>query len=195
MTKLRSVVFVLALSCGGGGGGNKQNVDGSGTGGAGGDNGTGRRGGAGGFGATGGSGGAAGTGGAGGAPLDAGAGGVGGTGGMGGTRPDAAPPDSPRDSSISPTDAMTIADAPPTSDATKPRSCGGFLGLLCPTDQYCEYATGSCGNGDALGECRSKPGICSRILAPVCGCDGRTYSNDCIRQSNGVSKRADGACP
>ena len=29
---------------------------------------------------------------------------------------------------------------------------------------------------------------------PRCGCDGKTYGNDCARQAAGVSKRSDGKC-
>ncbi|MGM0943838.1 MAG: Kazal-type serine protease inhibitor family protein [Bacteroidota bacterium] len=35
---------------------------------------------------------------------------------------------------------------------------------------------------------------CYDIFAPVCGCDGNTYSNDCYAQSAGVLSFTQGAC-
>jgi hypothetical protein len=35
---------------------------------------------------------------------------------------------------------------------------------------------------------------CVANVVPVCGCDGKTYSNDCVRMLAGVSMKSDGAC-
>jgi hypothetical protein len=74
-------------------------------------------------------------------------------------------------------------------------TCGGIAGLRCADDLWCEFDAGVCSSiADGTGTCRKKPQACTDIYLPVCGCDNKTYGNDCDRQSQGVSKLHDGAC-
>jgi hypothetical protein len=72
------------------------------------------------------------------------------------------------------------------------QACGGGAGA-CPAGQFCD-APKACGNSDAAGVCVIPPQVCPQIYAPVCGCDGVTYANDCERQGAMVPLDHDGAC-
>ena len=74
------------------------------------------------------------------------------------------------------------------------KTCGGFIGIQCNAGLFCQFKTGSCGMFDFTGTCTRAPRFCIRIFRPVCGCDGKTYGNDCDRQAAMVSKRHDGKC-
>ena len=74
------------------------------------------------------------------------------------------------------------------------KQCGGFPGIQCDAGLFCQKKPGQCSIIDISGTCAKVPRFCPRIFRPVCGCDGKTYGNDCERRAAGASKLKDGAC-
>lgn len=72
--------------------------------------------------------------------------------------------------------------------------CGGIAGNGCASDLWCDPDPGSCEGADVQGICIVVPEVCTYDYRPVCGCDGRTYGNDCTRRAARVAKERDGAC-
>ncbi len=72
--------------------------------------------------------------------------------------------------------------------------CGGCIGSRCAPDAFCEPPTGICDDVFDVGMCSEVPEACPQVFDPVCGCDGRTYGNDCERRMARVGLRHDGAC-
>lgn len=74
-------------------------------------------------------------------------------------------------------------------------ACGGKLNPPCGEGEFCMWETEEmCGAADHLGECVVQPEICNKLLAPVCGCDGQTYSNACFAHAAGTSVVSEGEC-
>jgi Kazal-type serine protease inhibitor domain len=80
------------------------------------------------------------------------------------------------------------------ADAAAPAGAGS----ACSTNpqckdrkQYCAKAAGDC---KGKGECKARPDVCTEIFKPVCGCNGKTFSNECFAAAAGVNVKSEGAC-
>jgi hypothetical protein len=80
------------------------------------------------------------------------------------------------------------------SFATVGVKCGGFAGLTCGPHEFCQRPPGICFFPDIEGTCVQVPFVCPMIVLPVCGCDGKTYGNDCMRERAKVSLAHPGKC-
>jgi len=72
------------------------------------------------------------------------------------------------------------------------QACGGAAGT-CGENEFCKRPQGECA-ADAEGVCQSIPVVCQASVAPVCGCDGVTYSNACVADGAGVTVDHEGEC-
>lgn len=88
---------------------------------------------------------------------------------------------------------ITVATIPAEPDGghpnpRPPRRCS--TNDDCPSDDFCDKH--AC--GDVAGECDHRPTLCGSDGPPVCGCDGVTYFNDCLRRAFGVAVAGPGEC-
>ena len=73
-------------------------------------------------------------------------------------------------------------------------ACGGKDAITCNSALWCQKAAGQCAVAEAPGKCDKAPSFCMRVSRPVCGCNGKTYPNDCERQRVKVQLDHVGAC-
>lgn len=86
-------------------------------------------------------------------------------------------------------DANTSKDgAVPPLEAGAGASCSHNAD--CEINEFC--AKTSC--EAPQGTCEIRPSVCTDVAAPVCGCDGVTYFNDCLRQTTGIAASKDRQC-
>jgi hypothetical protein len=71
--------------------------------------------------------------------------------------------------------------------------CGDVVGIKCDAGLFCQFKHGTCGKLGP-GTCVKTPEVCSTVVNPVCGCNGKTYPNDCAREQAAVSNAHNGSC-
>jgi hypothetical protein len=80
------------------------------------------------------------------------------------------------------------------SAAGKGDTCGGIFPITCDKGLWCQNPAGECKIINGQGKCDVIPRICTERYQPVCGCDGKTYGNDCKRRMAKAQLAYPGRC-
>jgi hypothetical protein len=89
--------------------------------------------------------------------------------------------------------AATATPAAPAI-ANLDEACGGPDKITCNSALFCHLPDGQCSAPDAAGTCAKAPDFCMRVSRPVCGCNGKTYQNECEARHAKVAIDTIGAC-
>lgn len=76
----------------------------------------------------------------------------------------------------------------------KGQTCGGLFPIPCDKGLWCQNPPGLCKVMDGQGKCDVIPRFCTEQFQPVCGCDGKTYGNDCTRRMARAQLAYPGRC-
>ncbi len=85
---------------------------------------------------------------------------------------------------------IVLARLPPAVDGAANEGSRCVENAECGPGALCSRRACS----DVAGTCEARPVLCAEDAAPVCGCDGTTYWNDCVRLAAGVSPMRGGEC-
>jgi hypothetical protein len=88
--------------------------------------------------------------------------------------------------------AWAAASAPNSANLDEP--CGGPNHITCNSALYCQLPAGQCSAADVPGVCAKAPDFCMRVSRPVCGCNGKTYPNECEARHAKMAIDTTGAC-
>lgn len=91
--------------------------------------------------------------------------------------------------------ALIIASLPAGALAAPGQACGTRGTGNCPGGEFCSFSLrANCGYTDAGGRCARIPKACTRDYRPVCGCNRKSYANECMANAAGVSVLHAGRC-
>jgi hypothetical protein len=87
-----------------------------------------------------------------------------------------------------------LALATPAGAVGVGETCGGIANLQCDAGLACQFPAGQCNVADLGGKCVAVPETCPQQGPRICGCDGKTYTNECELLKAGVRPDRQGAC-
>jgi len=89
---------------------------------------------------------------------------------------------------------MGLIAVQPALAAGVGETCGGIAAIKCDAGLACRFPIDQCKVADLAGKCVRVPDVCPKKGPRVCGCDGKTYDNNCELLKAGVAPAKKGAC-